>query len=234
MYIQITNRCNIACAHCCYTCRPGAGKHMTRETWCNAIVFARDYSGSDFVAIGGGEPTLHPEFFDILKYALDSFEYVWLATNGTRKAKMKRLYNIINQEDHAIYQEDKLTVALSTDYYHDHSKVDAWVYNTWQRSVRFKRNGFELRNVSGGVIAVGRAKRTGVWSLPDTKSNCVCNGIFINPDGDIKPCGCLDSPVIGHVSTGISAQWQRLIRASKGYKDYQCYKAINLKRGKTK
>ena len=81
-YLQITTKCNMNCAHCCYSCSM-RGKHMDNHLIQQAIDFAESIDNYS-IAIGGGEPTLHPQFFDILKRSLQVFDNVWLATNGSQ------------------------------------------------------------------------------------------------------------------------------------------------------
>ena len=70
MYLQITTKCNMLCPHCCYSCNKN-GKHADWMTLVDAVAFARQHT--DSIAIGGGEPTLHPMFFNLLRicFALD-------------------------------------------------------------------------------------------------------------------------------------------------------------------
>lgn len=246
MYLQITTKCNMKCAHCCYSCNKN-GKHATWETLVDSIAFARSID-NETISIGGGEPTLHPRFFDILKICLEDFNYVWMATNGSQTDKMYRLSNIIDQNDYpdcncseddidsgyctcyenGIFQEDKLSVALSLDYFHD--PIDERIENLWRR--RAKRDGwnspryFEIRDVtqsSSGVIAEGRAKRTGSgWN----ENDCVCPDLLIRPDGKIKLCGCKKSPIIGNVWYGIDEKWEKVIYEDDSFNDTRCYKSI--------
>ena len=103
MYLQITTKCNMTCAHCCYSCKPGRGKHADYHDILDAISFASDMG--EIITIGGGEPTLHPRFFDILKRCLWAFDYVWLATNGSQTETMYRLDRIMCGEDMPNYDE---------------------------------------------------------------------------------------------------------------------------------
>lgn len=226
MYLQITTKCNMTCAHCCYSCTM-RGKHMDYSTAIDAIAFARNYN-DESISIGGGEPTLHPRFFDILRHCLNDFEHVWMATNGSQTKTMLRLANIIDgcdydsfdlgdyctcdpddrddcycEPDGLIYQEDKLSVALSQDHFHD--DIDRRVVDLWtRRANKHGHSHFELRDVSRSVAATGRAKKTGSgWG-----EHCVCSDHIIKPDGKIRLCGCERSPVIGDVWNGIKQEWQ--------------------------
>ena len=51
MYIQITDRCNMTCKHCCYNCTAN-GEDMSLETWKAAKEFMEYYHR--YVSIGGG------------------------------------------------------------------------------------------------------------------------------------------------------------------------------------
>jgi MoaA/NifB/PqqE/SkfB family radical SAM enzyme len=201
---------------------------MDWSTFCDAVAFCRGY-GDEYISIGGGEPTLHPRFFDILRICLEDFEYVWMATNGSKTKIMWRLARIIDGEDfdqddpdndyyEGIYQEDKLTVALSTDYYH--KDIDPKVRDFWKRRSENRGGGYEVRDVTrtDGPSAQGRAKRTGAgWS-----EDCVCPGMFIRPDGKIKPCGCTNSPIIGDVRNGIEEDWEKILQ-SDDFQYAECY-----------
>jgi len=238
MYLQTTLRCNMKCSHCCYSCSM-RGKHGDFNTIVDAIAFARN--NTELITIGGGEPTLHPRFFDILKLCLEDFDYVWMATNGSQTAVMKRLADIINGNDfenvectcsdderdyctcyedseEIIYQEDKLSVALSQDSFHD--PIDQWVVDYWTKMSKRDWSHYEIRNVeqsNSGPAAQGRAKKHGYWG-----EQCVCNDIIIKPDGKLKMCGCSRSPVIGDVWRGIDEKWEKFMEKDK-YNDTKCY-----------
>ena len=89
MYIMITSRCNMLCEHCCGDYGP-EGEDMDMETFKAALNFAESY-GFENIAIGGGEPTVHPQFWEMLGLAVLWGVDVWLATNGKRKKDALRL-----------------------------------------------------------------------------------------------------------------------------------------------
>ncbi len=80
---QITSACNLKCDHCL----AGGGRQNTdEELGINEIFrFIDDIAEMRvfYVNIGGGEPLLHPRFFDIVDYTMKKGVYVQFSTNGT-------------------------------------------------------------------------------------------------------------------------------------------------------
>jgi hypothetical protein len=199
------------------------------------------------IAIGGGEPTLHPRFFDILQVCLRDFQYVWLATNGSQTESMLRLDNILNGEDypectceedpeqyeqygclchekmdydsiHLDHDDGHLVVALSQDPWHD--PIDPRIVRLWSS----RRTGYEIRDVSQsrqGIIAQGRAKANQMGYT----EGCVCNDIILKPDGTIRMCGCTRSPVIGTALDGIEDKYKKLLQDAR-FEETRCYKSL--------
>lgn len=87
--IEVTDRCNLQCPICYAESSP------QRETWrtleqidfmLNAVV--RNEVEPDIIQISGGEPTIHPRFFEILDLAKSKpIKHLMLNTNGIRIAQ---------------------------------------------------------------------------------------------------------------------------------------------------
>jgi MoaA/NifB/PqqE/SkfB family radical SAM enzyme len=176
---------------------------MTIETYKNALKFAVEYGHT--ISIGGGEPTLHPKFWEFLGLALGTqTEYLWLATNGSQTDTAIALAGLAKR--------GVLGVALSQDDYHD--EID---YKVIEAFTKDKREHFghndntpdarEIRNVTGNEIKAGRCK--------DGKIACPCEDLVIEPDGTIKGCGCKDSKIFGNVNTEVNLP--------KDYESGNCY-----------
>jgi 7,8-dihydro-6-hydroxymethylpterin dimethyltransferase len=86
--VEVTDHCNLRCP----TCYAGSGPERTRhrsldeiERMFDAIV--RNEGEADVVQLSGGEPTLHPQFFEILERArARPFRHLMVNTNGLRIA----------------------------------------------------------------------------------------------------------------------------------------------------
>lgn len=78
---QITARCNLACAHC-LAGRDGSGHdelHMDEiKDFLDDLAKMKVF----YINAGGGEPLLHPRFFEITDYAAEKGIYVQFSTNG--------------------------------------------------------------------------------------------------------------------------------------------------------
>ncbi len=87
--IELTDRCNLKCPTCYAESGPGVGKHRTLEEverMLDALV--ANEGEPDVVQLSGGEPTLHPKFFEILAMAkARPIRHIMVNTNGLRLAQ---------------------------------------------------------------------------------------------------------------------------------------------------
>lgn len=87
--VEITDRCNLTCPTCYAGSSPNYGRHRTLEEvkkMLDAVV--TNEREPDVVQISGGEPTLHPQLFEILDYAKSlPIKHLMLNTNGLEIAK---------------------------------------------------------------------------------------------------------------------------------------------------
>ena len=182
MYIQITTRCNMKCAHCCgsYTEK---GTDMSRDVFLAAVQEAE--ARGEFVTIGGGEPTLHPLFWDFIGLALaheDSKGSVHVITNGSRKETALRLARLA--------RTGAVGADLSRDKYH--SVIDPLVVTAFTREDNnsWARDHNDLRGIRtvDSILNLGRAKLNSIG----IEDGCSCNDLFVTPDGKLWACAHQD------------------------------------------
>ncbi|RNM12160.1 mycofactocin radical SAM maturase [Nocardioides pocheonensis] len=80
---ELTYACNLECAHCLSS----SGRRDPRElttAQCEAVIDELQRMQVFYVNIGGGEPTIRPDFWHLLEYAVDRQVGVKFSTNGVR------------------------------------------------------------------------------------------------------------------------------------------------------
>jgi len=84
---EITSSCNLKCPMCFAESGPG-GKHWTYEQFTGVVDnFVRQEGEPDVLQISGGEPTIHPEFLRMARYAYSKpIQVVMINTNGIKLA----------------------------------------------------------------------------------------------------------------------------------------------------
>jgi mycofactocin radical SAM maturase len=89
---ELTYACNLACTHCLSSSGTRRTDELTLEE-IKSLVDEWAASGVFYVNIGGGEPMVRPDFFDIIEYTVGSRIGVNFSTNGTMidEAKAQRL-----------------------------------------------------------------------------------------------------------------------------------------------
>lgn len=174
----------MTCAHCCVSATK-RGKDMILETYKATLALARQYDC--YLTLGGGEPTLHPEFEHFLMLAIaygDSEEYTpCVITNGKLTERALLLARLTKR--------GIVAGELSQDEWHD--PIDYEVVKAFGRNVR---------DVTDKLINIGRAKalyKDGYVPDRDRSDDCVCPGWSVQPDGTIRQCGCTDAPIVGNV-----------------------------------
>jgi len=80
---NITRRCNLKCVHC-YS-DSDARDYPGELTWeqCRAVIDDLAVFGVPGLLFSGGEPLIHPRFFDLARYAREREIRLTISTNGT-------------------------------------------------------------------------------------------------------------------------------------------------------
>ncbi len=86
--LEITSSCNLECPMCYASSAPG-GVHLSYDDCCRAIDHYVAAEGRpEVLQLSGGEPTIHPEFLEIFKFACNRpIDIVMINTNGVRLAR---------------------------------------------------------------------------------------------------------------------------------------------------
>lgn len=87
--IEVTDRCNLTCPTCYAESSPHFGNHRSMDEISAMLdLIVANEGEPDVVQLSGGEPTIHPHFFEILDEAKKRpIKHLMLNTNGIRIAK---------------------------------------------------------------------------------------------------------------------------------------------------
>jgi mycofactocin radical SAM maturase len=80
---ELTYACNLSCRHCLSS----SGRRDPRELTtaeCKAVIDELERMQVFYVNIGGGEPTVRPDFWELVNYATDHHVGVKFSTNGVK------------------------------------------------------------------------------------------------------------------------------------------------------
>lgn len=205
MYLQITDRCNMTCAHCCMDAQ-ATGQDMSLKTFRAAL------QEGDYITLGGGEPTIHPQFEKMLLLAIATCESVHIITNGKHKERALLLAKLA--------RAGVIGAELSQDPYHE--EIDEAVIQAFTRSK--PRDAYNpdndlrgIRDTSQKLLNAGRCD----WVEDES---CCCEEEVVTPAGDIKPCGCLGAPVLASVKDRDSYEKVNDWYENNGLERGECYK----------
>ena len=181
MYLQLTTRCNMTCAHCCFSATH-QGSDMTPETYRQALKLARNLG--EYLVLGGGEPTVHPQFMDWLGLAIVHNPMPEMAplvvTNGKRRDIALHLAELARN---GIVQAE-----LSLDEYHD--PVSERVVQAFEKKqTSYGKASSDFRGVRSvmRIVPVGRAVDENVAT---EQEGCCCESLLVDPEGRLFACGC--------------------------------------------
>lgn len=88
--IEITERCNLTCPTCFAGSSPQHSNMMELEEFTRQVdkLVAGGKSGSDMIQLSGGEPTIHPQFMEMIELLFDrGFKKVCINSNGIKLAQ---------------------------------------------------------------------------------------------------------------------------------------------------
>lgn len=80
---ELTYACNLSCAHCLSSSGRRDPRELTTQQ-CRAVIDELQAMQVFYVNIGGGEPTIRPDFWELLEYSVAHQVGVKFSTNGFR------------------------------------------------------------------------------------------------------------------------------------------------------
>lgn len=97
--LDLTTACNFSCPFCVDSKLINAGKSLTLDEVQKTIDTLHSYGLLSVILIGGGEPTLHKDFDEIVRYLKSKRLQIGIATNGSRLEKIEAVAGELEEKD---------------------------------------------------------------------------------------------------------------------------------------
>lgn len=118
VHLYITNDCNLDCEKCYYRTSSDPKEELSLEQIKTLFKEWKEYKLTS-IAIGGGEPLLHPNISEIVQLAKDMGFFIAVTTNGTLlKPIHPNRIHISYDELHPTWKNESL-LQKAIDYYHE-------------------------------------------------------------------------------------------------------------------
>ena len=118
VHLYLTNDCNLNCERCYYRSNFDPRKELSFDQLKTLFEEWKEYNLTS-IAIGGGEPLLHPNISEIIQLAKDMEFFIAVTTNGTvLKPITPNRVHISYDELHPTWKNEKL-IQKAISYYHN-------------------------------------------------------------------------------------------------------------------
>jgi wyosine [tRNA(Phe)-imidazoG37] synthetase (radical SAM superfamily) len=97
--LDLTTACNFSCPHCVDSRLLNTGDYLDLETIKRSIETLQKNGLRSIILIGGGEPTIHKNFEEIVRFIRDRGLQIGIVTNGSRLDKVVSVADVFEKGD---------------------------------------------------------------------------------------------------------------------------------------
>ena len=97
--LDLTSACNFSCPFCVDSKLTNAGKSLTLVGVKQTVDTLHSHGLLSVILIGGGEPTLHHDFGEIVRYIKGKKLQMGIVTNGSRLEKIEAVVDALEEKD---------------------------------------------------------------------------------------------------------------------------------------
>jgi wyosine [tRNA(Phe)-imidazoG37] synthetase (radical SAM superfamily) len=97
--LDLTTACNFRCPHCVDSKIINTGKILDTEEIKQSIDTLKSHGLMSVILLGGGEPTLHRDFEEIVRHLKNRGMQIGIVTNGSRLNHIKKITEILEEKD---------------------------------------------------------------------------------------------------------------------------------------
>jgi len=97
--LDLTSACNFACPHCVDSTIINTGESLKLEEIKLSIDILKARGLLSVILLGGGEPTLHKDFGEIVNYIKSLGLQLGIVTNGSKLGRVERVAHLLEKQD---------------------------------------------------------------------------------------------------------------------------------------
>jgi wyosine [tRNA(Phe)-imidazoG37] synthetase (radical SAM superfamily) len=97
--LDLTTACNFACPHCVDSGIINTGEYLDVDTVKSSLDALQSQGLLSVILLGGGEPTLHRDFEEIVRYIKSKKLQLGIVTNGTRLKRVEKVADVLEEKD---------------------------------------------------------------------------------------------------------------------------------------
>lgn len=97
--LDLTSACNFSCPFCVDSKLVNAGKSLTFVEVKQTVDTLHSHGLLSVILIGGGEPTLHNDFGEIVRFIKSKKLQIGIVTNGSRLEKIEAVADVLQEKD---------------------------------------------------------------------------------------------------------------------------------------
>lgn len=180
LILVLTDKCNLNCIYCYGDYKPSNKKYLLKEDVLKLLDKCEEHI-IESIELTGGEPLLHPDFLEILKYALNKVKHIAILSNGV----------LFNDELIAVIEENKkkISIQISIDGYSETSfsnmrNVNNTRNRTFNNIQKFAKKGISIKvvyilsyiNVNEALKTINYLKSIGVKMISITPIESIGRG----------------------------------------------------------
>ena len=97
--LDLTSACNFSCPHCVDSKIINTGEYLRLDDIKRTIRVLHSHGLLSVILLGGGEPTLHRNFEEIVRYVKNRGLELGIVTNGSRLDKVVKVTELLGEKD---------------------------------------------------------------------------------------------------------------------------------------
>ena len=97
--LDLTTACNFACPHCVDSGIINTGEYLDIDIVKSSLDTLQSQGLLSVILLGGGEPTLHKDFEEIVRYIKNKKLQLGIVTNGTRLRRVEKIADLLAKKD---------------------------------------------------------------------------------------------------------------------------------------